>query len=79
MVLPHVSEKIPKNPYPRKEHPVWILLLRANMFTYRKNKNFEKPGLEIKAHPPSILARSANMFIERPSRYSTQWLNNYLG
>ena len=34
----------------------------AELFTYRKNKNFEKPGLEIKAHPPSILARSANMF-----------------
>nr|VFK62312.1 MAG: hypothetical protein BECKUNK1418G_GA0071005_102323 [Candidatus Kentron sp. UNK]VFK70411.1 MAG: hypothetical protein BECKUNK1418H_GA0071006_102823 [Candidatus Kentron sp. UNK] len=25
-----------KNRRLRKEHPVWILLLRANMFTYRK-------------------------------------------
>ena len=32
------------------------------LFRYRKNKNLEKPGLEIKAHPPSVLARSANMF-----------------
>nr|VFK67040.1 MAG: hypothetical protein BECKUNK1418G_GA0071005_112310 [Candidatus Kentron sp. UNK] len=35
----------------------------VDVFTYRKNKDSEKPGLEIKAHPPSVLARSANMFI----------------
>nr|VFK09996.1 MAG: hypothetical protein BECKLPF1236A_GA0070988_1003018 [Candidatus Kentron sp. LPFa]VFK26054.1 MAG: hypothetical protein BECKLPF1236C_GA0070990_1002918 [Candidatus Kentron sp. LPFa] len=37
-------------------------LLIASLFTHRKNKDSEKPGLEIKAHPPSVLARSANMF-----------------
>nr|VFK67676.1 MAG: hypothetical protein BECKUNK1418G_GA0071005_11565 [Candidatus Kentron sp. UNK]VFK72921.1 MAG: hypothetical protein BECKUNK1418H_GA0071006_11495 [Candidatus Kentron sp. UNK] len=36
------------------------------LFTYRKNKDSEKPGLEIKAHPPSVLARSANMFRNVP-------------
>nr|VFK68471.1 MAG: hypothetical protein BECKUNK1418G_GA0071005_12382 [Candidatus Kentron sp. UNK]VFK73603.1 MAG: hypothetical protein BECKUNK1418H_GA0071006_12282 [Candidatus Kentron sp. UNK] len=34
----------------------------VQQFTYRKKKNSEKPGLVIRAYPPSILARSANMF-----------------
>ena len=38
--------KIPKNRHLRKEHPVWILLPRANMFFFRtltqlsRNQNF---------------------------------------
>nr|VFK11998.1 MAG: hypothetical protein BECKLPF1236A_GA0070988_100634 [Candidatus Kentron sp. LPFa]VFK28005.1 MAG: hypothetical protein BECKLPF1236C_GA0070990_100564 [Candidatus Kentron sp. LPFa] len=37
------KQKFRKNRRPRKEPPVWILLLRANMFTYRKNKNYWRP------------------------------------
>nr|VFK22453.1 MAG: hypothetical protein BECKLPF1236B_GA0070989_13103 [Candidatus Kentron sp. LPFa] len=33
----------------------------VQQFTYRKKKNSEKPGLVIRAYPPSILARSASV------------------
>nr|VFK68446.1 MAG: hypothetical protein BECKUNK1418G_GA0071005_12354 [Candidatus Kentron sp. UNK]VFK73544.1 MAG: hypothetical protein BECKUNK1418H_GA0071006_12173 [Candidatus Kentron sp. UNK] len=48
--------------FSQTEKVVFLCGKVQEIFTYRKNKKFEKPGLEIKAHPPSILARSANMF-----------------
>nr|VFK65446.1 MAG: hypothetical protein BECKUNK1418G_GA0071005_10635 [Candidatus Kentron sp. UNK]VFK73244.1 MAG: hypothetical protein BECKUNK1418H_GA0071006_11781 [Candidatus Kentron sp. UNK] len=44
VMLSWVSEnKFRKNRRPRKGHPAWLLLLCANMFTYRKNKNYWGP------------------------------------
>nr|VFK60365.1 MAG: hypothetical protein BECKUNK1418G_GA0071005_101120 [Candidatus Kentron sp. UNK]VFK69227.1 MAG: hypothetical protein BECKUNK1418H_GA0071006_101220 [Candidatus Kentron sp. UNK] len=52
----------PIGPVTGREREIWQGFASNTILTYRKNRNSEKPGREIKAHPPSILARSANMF-----------------